>query len=224
MNKYLNHNKFLYKMNAKEERERLDRMISEGQDVALSGNVPTPGEIPELIQAPTFEIDYDLVQKNCDKRAKKLLKNATGLFIGDEMVKGNPYLRDKLKTDIDILGGMLYQMEVKKVMQRDLMEEVRHGNKAARMYEVFGSLGKVISEDNKQVLQTVEAIKETYISLKMNIEDRNDEMKQLAGGDKEDDKLLSMGSRGMINSAKKEKLRLMEKNLKKMDIKDVEAE
>lgn len=206
----------------KEERDKLGKMIAETQDHI--GNVPSPGEIPEIDQSPSFDIDYDKVQKNCDKQAKKLLKNATGLFIGDEMTKNNPYLRDKIKTDIISLGGMLYQMEIKIVMQRDLMEEVRHGNKAARMYEVFGILGKVISEDNKQVLQTVEAIKETYISLKLNIEERNDELKQLSGHKKEDEKLLSMGSRGMINNAKIEKLELMKKNLEKIDIKDVEIE
>jgi len=204
-------------MTAKEEKEKLERMIMDSQS-ALEGNVPGQGEIPELEKAPSFDIDYDQVQKDCDKQAKKLLKSATGLVIGDEMTKNNSFLREKIKTDIVSLAGMLYQMEIKKIMQRDLMEEVRHGNKGARMYEVFAGLGKVISEDNKQLVQTVEALKETYISLRGNIEERNEELRQLSG---ENNKLLSMGSRGMIEQAKQLK---MQRRLEKMDIKDVEPE
>ena len=45
-------------MNAKDERSRLENMIKETEN-HLEANVPSSGEIPELNQAPTFEIDYD---------------------------------------------------------------------------------------------------------------------------------------------------------------------
>ena len=48
-------------MNQKAERDRLERMINEGQGV-LDSNVPGNGDIPEIIQAPSFEIDYDYMQ------------------------------------------------------------------------------------------------------------------------------------------------------------------
>ena len=210
-------------MKAREERDKLEEMIQMTES-HLESNTPDPDEIPELEQEPTFNIDYDKLQKDCDRQAKKLLKNATGLMIGDELTKNNSYLKDKIKTDVISLGGMLYQMEIKKIMQKDLMEEVRHGSKHPRMYEVFANLGKVISEDNKQLIQTVEALKETYITLRQNIDYRNEEVKQISGGVQDDGTggLITMGSRDMIDEAKK--LKLLSKKAEKIDIMDIEPE
>ena len=199
-------------MKAKEERDKLEKMINQAEG-HLEGNTPDPNDIPELDAEPSFTIDYDKLQKDCDKKAKKMLKNATGLMIGDELVKDNSYVRSKIQTDIISLAGMLYQMEVTKIMQRDLIEEVRLGAKHPRMYEVFGSLGKTISENNKQLLQTVEAIKETYLTLRQNIIERNDDVKQLGMGvqDTADGGLLTVGSRDLIEDAKR--LRLLNRKI-----------
>jgi hypothetical protein len=210
-------------MKAKEERDKLEKLI-EGAEDTLRGNTPNPLDIPELQSEPTFDIDYDQLQKDCDKQAKKLLKGATGLMIGDEMTKGNSYLKEKIKTDVISLAGMLYQMELFKTIQKDMMEEVKHGAKHPRMYEVFTTVGKNISENNKQLLQTVEAIKETYINLKQNIMERNDDAKKIGDGglQRTDSGLIAMGSRELIQDAKR--LRLLRKSTPKTDISDAEIE
>lgn len=195
-------------MTAKEERDKLEKLI-ENAEVHLEKNTPSKNDIPELESGPTFDLDYDKLQKQCDKKARKLLKSATGLMIGDDLVDGNSYLKEKVQTDLISLSGMLYQMEVTKILQRDLIEEVRHGAKHPRMYEVFSTLGKTISENNKQLLQTVEAIKETYINLRQNIEERREEVKSLTDGgglQRNSQGLLAMGSRELINETKKIRL------------------
>lgn len=205
-------------MKAKEAKATLEEMIQAAEN-HISQNVPVPGDIPEEISVSSFEIDYGELEKKCDRQAKKLLKNATGFVMGDEMISGNPYIKEKIKTDLISLSGMLYQMEITKIMQKDLIEEVRLGSKHPRMYEVFSTLGKVISENNKQLLQTVEAIKETYINMRNNIIERNDSVKALPPSDTPI--MISMGSRDLINEAKR--LKLEARNLPS-DISDARVE
>lgn len=201
-------------MKAKDEMKTLERML-DAADETISGNVPQPGALPELHSEPGFDIDYDKLQRKCNNQAKKMLKNATGLMIGDEHVKNNPYIQDKLKTDIISLGGMLYQVELMITMQRALSEEIRHGATSARMFEVFGTLGKTISENNKQLLQTVEAIKLTYQDLSDNVLNITDEgPKQIGDGGltRNDNGIISMGTKDLIQQAQelKRKKRLQD--------------
>lgn len=200
-------------MKQKDEQKELEKLLNNAAE-AVDKNVPGSGEVPELESEPGFEIDYDKIQKKCNKQAKTLLKNATGFMLGDELVKTNSYIQSKLKTDIISLGGMLYQVEVLLTMQRALTEEIRHGDTQPRMFEVFSGLSKIISENNKQLLQTVEAIKMTYLDLKDNILTMNDERPLgLEGGlVKTEEGTLSLGSRELIkNSVERKRLKLTEK-------------
>jgi hypothetical protein len=108
------------------------------------------------------------------------------------------------------LSGMLYQLEVNKTMQTALMEEVRSGAMHPRMFEVFGGLSKTIGELNKQLLQTVEAIKVTYRDLKDDIRERNQKG------------LLTLGTKELIKKTKMDKIE--NQRNKDQDIEDVESE
>jgi len=208
-------------MKQKDELKELERMLDTAADAA-DGNVPAAGALPELHAEPAFDIDYDKIQKKCNKQAKILLKNATGLVLGSELVKNNLYIHSKMDNDILALGGMLYQVEVLIIMQKALMEEIRHGAMAARMFEVFSGLAKTISENNKQLLQTVEAIKITYLDLKDNIMNNNDMPIGIEGGVSRDDQgIISLGSRDLIEQAQaRKKKRLDEKNI--TDIEEID--
>jgi len=215
-------------MKQKEELEELKRMLDTAEN-AVDGNVPTSGELPELHSEPAFEIDYSKIQKKCNKQAKTLLKNATGLVLGDELVKTNPYIQSKLKTDILSLGGMLYQVELLTTMQQALTEEMRHGAMAARMFEVFTGLSKTISENNKQLLQTVEAIKITYLDLKDNIMQLSETPTGISPGvSRTDQGIIALGSRDLItqaNDRKKERLKAAHgNNIEIQDIQDIDSE
>lgn len=178
-------------MKAKDERKELENMLNVAEN-AIDGSVPKPGDTPELDGLPAFDIDYDKLEKSCEKQAKRLIKSQTGLMVNDETVRENPYIKEKLSVDIISLAGMLYQVEVTKIMQKDLIEEVRHGAKHNRMYEVFSGLTKTIGDMNKQLLQTVEAIKSTYKDLRYDFQEMQEESKQLAEGG------ITLNAKGLI--------------------------
>ena len=196
-------------MKAKDEKRELEKLIDQAAE-NLNENVPSPNQTPELQSEPSFEIDYEKIQKDCDKQAKKMIKNATGLMMNDEIVKTNQYLKNKMDVDVLSLADMLYQLQTNKLMQKALMEEVRHGAMQARMFEVFGQLTKTINEINKQLLQTVEAIKSTYRDLRDDIRQNSEELKALGTGDsglmRNSKGLVTMGSKELINQTKRLKL------------------
>ena len=206
-------------MKIKDEKKALEKMIEAADDV-IEGNIPKPGDTPELQGGPMFEIDYDQLEKDCNKKAKKLIKNATGFVLTDEFVKENPYLKNKMDIDIISLSGMLYQMELTKIMQKALTEEVRHGAMHPRMFEVFSGLAKTISENNKQLLQTVEAIKTTYLDIKDNARQNSDDIKAIGdGGVMRNEKgIIALGTKDLIKQTKQ--LKAAQKNNE--DIEDVE--
>ena len=205
-------------MKISDERKELEKMINDSSDSI--GKEPTSSDAPELTMNPTFDIDFEQLQKECDRKAKKMIHNATGFMLSDELVKDNPYLKNKMQVDVISLAGMLYQLEVNKTMQTTLMEEVRSGALHPRMFEVFGQLSKTIGELNKQLLQTVEAIKVTYRDLKSDIRERNQDMAAIGSGGltRNENGTIALGTKELIKNAKQLKL----KQQNQTEIEDVE--
>jgi hypothetical protein len=194
-------------MKIKEEREKLEQIINQSSDKIAN---KTPDVASELNMEPAFDVNFEDLQKDCEKRAKKMIHTSTGLMLSDELVKQNPYLKNKMQIDVISLAGMLYQLQVNETMQKALMEEVRHGSMHPRMFEVFGQLSKTISELNRALLQTVEAIKMTYRDLKSDIQEKNQDM-QAAIGDgsgltKNGKGILALGTKELIKETKKLKM------------------
>lgn len=206
-------------MTIKSERKDLEKMI-DGSASAIDGEKAPLGDDPELKQSPTFSMEFSKTKRNCQRRARSMVKRATGLMLSDEMVKENPYLRSKIQIDITSLTGMLYQLEVNEMMQETLMEEVRSGAANPRMFEVFGNLSKTIGELNKQMLQTVEAIKLTYKDIKGDIREKEEELKAIGPGEsgimRNKDGIIAMGTKELIKETQKIKAAQME------NIQDVE--
>lgn len=203
-------------MKIKEERQQLENLINESP----SKIGPEPSiNAPELKMEPSFEADFNEIQKECESKAKKMIRNATGLMLSDELVKQNPYIRNKMQIDILTLAGMLYQLSVNETMQKALMEEVRSGALHPRMFEVFGGLSKTIGDLNKQTLQTIEAIKMTYRDLKNDIREKNQDMAMLSesGVTKNSKGILALGTKELINETKR--LKMQERNI---DVEDIE--
>jgi len=210
----------------KGDREDLEKMM-ENSNASLDGSMLPADEAatPELEMKPTFTMDLGKARKNCKRRARRMINNATGLMLSDHMVQENPYLRNKMQVDTLSLSGILYQLEVNEAMQETLMEEIRSGAAHPRMFEVFGNLTKTIGELNKQLLQTVEAIKTTYKDLKYDIKEKDEERRAIGmteGVIKQPDGVISMGTKDLIKQAKLKKISGELGKGKNQDIEDAE--
>jgi hypothetical protein len=128
-------------------------------------------------------------------------------MLTDDTVKNNPYLKNKMQVDVLSLSGMLYQLKVNEMMQETLMEEVRSGATHNRNFEVFGQLSKTIGDLNKQLLQTVEAIKSTYKDIRFDVKEKENELRAIGPGQngmvRNDRGIVALGTKELIKETKK---------------------
>ena len=194
-------------MKIREEREQLKKIIDSSPS-ELSKNVPNE-EIPGLHAEPVTNCNFDELKETCEAEAEIMIKNAIAFMIPLEMIEGNEYLKNKMQVDIISLAGMIYQLRTNEVMQKALIDQVNLGMVNARMFEVFTGMSKTIGELNKQLIQTVEAIKETYRSFKNDVKEKRTEAigpattgptGMLTAGD---GSVVTRGTKELINNVKK---------------------
>ena len=196
-------------MKIREERKELEDML-ENSPKKITKNVAVPGEnIIELQGEPLIDVNFADLRAQCDNDARIMLNNAIAFVIPPDMVENNAYLKNKLEVDIISLSGMIYQLRTNEVMQKTLMDQVNLGMVHPRMFEVFAGMSKVIGELNKQLLQTTEAIKETYRNFKNDVKEQRNEalgpqtngpMGMLTTGD---GSVVTRGTKELINHVKK---------------------
>jgi hypothetical protein len=214
-------------MSLKKERDELENMINTSSN-SLTPNEPNLNELEgdELQAEPLFEIDFKKIKFNSKKKAKKMIKTATGLVLADGVIAENPYIKQKMDMDIISLSGLLYQLEVNETMQEALMKEVQSGAASPRMFEVFSTQTKAIGELNKQLLQTIEAIKLAYRDVKLDIQDKT-EYKAIGNEHnglvlEEDGGKVSIGTTELIKQAKK--IKILSKKMDDSEIEDIPSE
>ena len=213
-------------MKAREESDELQKMIDAADNRLDKNVVPGVEATPELMMGPRFTMDFDKLRKSCDSKAKKMIKNATGFMLNDDTIKTNPYLKNKMQVDVLSLSGMLYQLEVNRMMQETLMEEVRNGATHNRNFEVFGQLSKTIGDLNKQLLQTVEAIKSTYKDIKFDVKEKENELRAIGPGQngmvRNDRGIVALGTKELIRETKKLKHLISEQAIQ--DVEEIKPE
>ena len=192
-------------MKTKDERKELEKLIKNSPD-GIDKNVPNPSEdIPELAAEPLMDVDFTVLKERCELEARVMINNAIAFMLPPDMIENNEYLQNKLEVDIISLSGMIYQLRTNEVMQKALIDQVNAGMVNPRMFEVFGQLSKIIGELNKQLIQTVEAIKETYKTFKSDIREQRTEA--LGPQSQGPMGMITTGEGGVITRGTKELIR-----------------
>jgi hypothetical protein len=197
-------------MSIKNDRDNLKKMLDKSPD-GIDGNVPDAEEtIPGLQVEPLIGVDFVELREECQKEAQTMIANAITFMIPPEMMAANEYIKDKINMDVMTLSGMVYQLRTNEVMQRTLMEQINQGQAQPRMFEVFSGMSKTIGELNKQLIQTIEAIKETYKGFKSDVKERQTEelgpaTTQAPGGllTTSAGNVVTRGTKELINNVKK---------------------
>lgn len=188
-------------MKTKDERKELENLIKNSPD-NIDGHVPEPGkDIPELQPEPIMNVDFDELKNRCEVEARIMITNAIAFILPADMIENNEYLQNKLEVDVISLAGMIYQLRTNEVMQKALIDQVNAGAVNPRMFEVFGNLSKIIGDLNKQLLQTTEAIKETYKTFKADVREQRTEA---LGPQQNVSGMITTGDGGVVTRGTKE--------------------
>ena len=195
-------------MKQKEEREILKKMLENSPKEITSNVVNTVEDVPGLRAEPVTDVNFKELRNQCESEAEIMIKNAIKFILPIDMIENNEYLENKLKIDTLTLAGMIYQLRTNEVMQKALIDQVNEGMVNARMFEVFSNMSKIIGELNKQLIQTVEAIKETYKSFKQDVKEQRTEALGPTSGPSGmittgDGGVVTRGTKELINSVKR---------------------
>lgn len=124
----------------------------------------------DMFEVRMFDFDYDGTKKGLRKKARKTILNMIKHIVPDDIVD-EAYIQDKIEQDIETLTDLYMQKENNIVMQKSLMESVAKGNSAPRMYEVFTQMTGSVQAINKQIVDTEQRIRKTYLDLKFETRD-----------------------------------------------------
>lgn len=161
---------------------------------------PADASASDFTTIKQFEFDYEGTKKILRKKARKTLNNIVKHIIPDDMLE-DEYIKDKMEQDIDTLSGLYYQLELNNVMQRSIVENVSRGNTMPRMYEVFTGMTDRMEAINKQIVSTEQQIRRTYLDLKIEIRERENEN---IAAESQQKRLESGGAGGLIVSSSKQ--------------------
>lgn len=125
----------------------------------------------ETMQVKMLNFDYDAIKKGLRKKARKTILGVVKHIIPNDIIDDD-YVQDKIEQDTETLAGLYMQQENNTVVQRSTMEQINSGNATPRMYEVFGQLTDKIQSINKQIFDTEQRIRKTYVDLKYEIIDK----------------------------------------------------
>lgn len=202
-----------------DEREELEKILNDSRE-NISRNVANPdANLDYLGSAPLIGIDFDNLKKECEKEARIMLLNAISFIIPTDMNEENTYLKNKLEVDIMSLSGMIYQLKSNEIVQKTLMEQINSGAAHPRMFEVFSEMSQTIGNLNKQLLQTTEAIKETYKNFKQDVKEKRTEA---IGPSTNSMGMLTTGNGSIITRGTKELINSVKNAKNGQDIKDIE--
>lgn len=195
-------------MKIREEREELKNILDNSPQ-KIDKDIAIPGEnLAELNPEPLIQTDFNDLKKECEKDARKMIKNAISFIIPLDMIRENKYLKDKFNVDVMSLAGMIYQLKSNEIVQKALMEQISMGMAHPRMFEVYSGMSKTLGDLNKQLLQTVEAIKQTYKAFKEDVKEKRTEAfgpsqstatGMLTAGD---GSIITRGTKELINRVK----------------------
>jgi len=204
-------------MKIKDERDELKKMLNNSPK-EINKNVPESGEtIPGLQAEPVTDVNFDELKLKCEVDARIMITNAISFIIPQDMIENNSYLQNKLEVDVISLASMIYQLRTNEVMQKALIDQVNLGMVNARMFEVFSGMSKTIGELNKQLIQTVEAIKETYKTFREDVKEKRTEA--LGPSTQGPTGMLTTGDGSVVTRGTKELINNV-KRLKKQNIDD----
>ena len=145
---------------------------SAGQEQASA--VVDTASSADLMETKLFEFDYDGEKKAIRKKCRKTVMSIVGHIVPDDMMN-EQYVLDKIEQDVETLTGLYMQAKSNEVMQRSILEQVSKGIVSARMYEVFGQLTDKMQAINKQIVDTEQKLRKTYVDLKFEIQDARNE-------------------------------------------------
>lgn len=150
------------------------KSVGQEQTAAVVDNASSA----DLMETKLFEFNYDEERKIIKRRCRKTVTYIMEHIMPEDM-RNEPYVQNKVEQDTETLTGLYMQTRLNEVMQRSMVEQTSRGMYSARNNEVFGQLSTKIQEINKQIVDTEQKLRKTYVDLKFEIQESREERREV---------------------------------------------
>lgn len=149
--------------------KELDRLLDTPTELTDAGEVLPDHEA----MTEQFEQELQLTIDDFKARARETILEVANVYISPEQLEKFPYVKRKMKEDIETLSELLYQMNSLRMTNHIVMKEMQvYGNISPRMIEVQTSNIGSQSELSVAKSQFLVAMEESYKKLRNDLDSR----------------------------------------------------
>lgn len=190
-----------------EVRQSLDELL--GYD--LPDEVPGLNETPPVRRLPAQSGEAQLIAAR--NKATKVLDSLLRLYLTEEIIEQEEYIRAKAELDQSALSMLIRQMENSELAISALMRAIGEGDVAPRMFEVLSDLQRTMLEIIKSQTMYMVAIEENAKKLAKDV----DIYRGLSSN------RSNTGSTGVRSRGTKDLMRALQNTIKE-EVQDVDGE
>ena len=188
-------------------RDSLKDLMAQADDSNRNLPIETGDDLPARIEHEP--LDYVQVKSSAEKRGQKLMKSLLKLYLSQEVIENNEYIKMKAAIDQMTLASLMFQMQTAEHALTTLLRTIDSGELHPRMFEVLGGLQKTMLDIMKHQTLHLHAMEEGAKKLKHDIDiyktiEVESTSTKSEKTDSSNDNNLKRGSRAMMRELQQE--------------------
>lgn len=199
-------------------KKNLRNSISELLDDDLPDEVDIPSEDLDDLREQRPVTSYDTMRNGAYAKAKKVMDGLLKLYLSQEIIEEQEYIKARVELDKMSLGALIFQMETAERAIITMLDNIDSGEMHPRMFEVLGGLQKTLLDIVKSQTMYLMASEENMKKLSRDIDVYKPQYKAIAAE-------KTTGATGLISSrGTKELMRSIRAEIQEVEDADAESE
>jgi hypothetical protein len=161
---------------SKEEREEYERQLNQSFDTIKRENSLDNNTLDGLIATPdrlgvdvTQKSSMDVIEENMYAESLVTVTNMARLYLSDENLLSNEYIKDKIKNNAADLSDMKFLQYISKMVIKKQVEQIELGEASPRFFETLSLHMKETRDSIKQSTLTINTMEKFYLELRQSL-------------------------------------------------------
>lgn len=151
-------------------KKNLRNSISELLNDDLPDEVNIPEEDLDDLKEQRPVTSYDTMRTGAYAKAKKVMDGLLKLYLSEEIIEEQEYIKARVELDKMSLGALIFQMETAERAIITMLDNIDSGEMHPRMFEVLGGLQKTLLDIVKSQTMYLMASEENMKKLSRDID------------------------------------------------------
>jgi hypothetical protein len=150
-------------------------------DDDLPDEVTIPDEdLDDIVDSRRPVTSYDTMRSGAYSKAKKIMDGLLKLYLSEEIIEEQEYIKARVELDKMSLGALIFQMETAERAIITMLDNIDSGEMHPRMFEVLGGLQKTLLDIVKSQTMYLMASEENMKKLSRDIDVYKPQYKAIA--------------------------------------------